>query len=59
MSQIKYEQQLEIIIICHTLYNFVILHTKDILISVRKSNMDAPPHVSLYDNNHHFFMVDG
>ena len=52
----RLEQQLEIIVACYALHNFIILHKNNILILTRDLNVDVPPNAKLYDNSNQFAM---
>jgi len=51
MPQMRLEQQLEIIVTCYTLYNFIRLHKKGIPISATNSNVSDQPNVQLYNDS--------
>ena len=56
MTQMRLEQQLEIIISCCTLHNFIILHNKRISISAREPNLERLPNVQLYNDRNNVAM---
>lgn len=56
MPQMRQEQQLEIIVSCCTLHNFIILSNKRISISAREPNLEGPSNVQLYNDSNKIAM---